>query len=108
MLRLRLSIPDDPEARWRSLFVAVPSEDFLDRIKTATAVAYCGASSDIYARLQEHCAAQVRRAAVCRAYPPEGVIDVTPFENPFEQEWSYARRVSRWGFLVMCNGEVIG
>lgn len=104
---LRLSVPDDPEARWLSLFDAVPSDGFFDRLKSAEAVAYCGASKDVYARIQEHAAARKRRAAILRAFPPVEVVDVTPQEKPFQAEYNYARRVSRWGFLVWTDGELI-
>lgn len=77
---LSLNVPEDLRRRWRRHFDAVPAN--LGWLADAPRAVYVGAASDVYGRLCEHVAADVRRASVLRLCPPQRVVAVEPTSNP--------------------------
>lgn len=59
---LVLERPDDIEAAWNERFDHRP--DYMDQLKAAETVAYIGATKDALHRLEEHKAAEKRKAAL--------------------------------------------
>ena len=108
---LELSVPpalDAVRRDWDREHDHRPPDDALARLASADRVAYVGASIDVYGRLCDHAAADVRTATICEAFPPERVIDVWPHCDPFAAERNRALRLAREGWGVWCDGEVLG
>ena len=109
---LRVNTPNDVESVARS-FLSVsdvtPLDGFMERL-TADRVAYVGASIDVYSRLMDHADGQVRKATLLQAFDAVDVIDVWPTErgkDPFEQEYNRASELSRQGWVVWTDGELL-
>lgn len=102
---LKLRVPEDLRRRWRRHFDAEP--DNLDRLAAAPRALYVGAASDVYGRLCEHVAADVRRASVLRVCPPQRVVAVEPTSDPFEAEYSFARGFADATTTVWYDGEIL-
>ena len=109
---LRVDTPNDVENVARA-FLSVsdvtPPDDYLDQL-TADRVAYVGASIDVYSRLMDHADGQVRKATFLEAFDAVDVIDVWPTErgkDPFEQEYNRASELSRSGWVVWTDGELL-
>jgi hypothetical protein len=107
---LRLAVPDDADAAhraWLATFDVTPRDDAVTRLAAAPRVAYVGAAGDVYDRLMDHAAGEVRTPAVCRAFPPAAVVGVYPSETPFEDEWGTARDLREDGWTCWVDGEVV-
>ena len=105
---LEVTTPDHVEGVARAFFeagVAEPPHEALSRL-TAADVAYVGGSKDVYARLQDHGNAEVRRATFLEAFEVVDVLDVWPSETPFREERTRARVLSREGWAVWSDGEI--
>jgi len=76
---LRCCRPDDPGAAWDREFDARP--EYLANIVLAERVAYVGAAADVYARLADHVAGDVRKARLLEVCPPHSLFDVVPFDT---------------------------
>ena len=109
---LRVKTPNDVESVARA-FLSVsdvtPPDAYLDRL-TAERVAYVGASIDVYSRLMDHADGQVRKAMFLQAFDAVDIVDVWPTErgkDPFEQEYNRASELSRQGWVVWTDGELL-
>jgi hypothetical protein len=103
--------PDSEEAAqvaWYSEFDHAPPEDALERIADAPRVAYVGASGNVYGRLCDHVAGDVRKAAFLSVFRPTRVIDVWPDADPFASEFNRAMRLTREGWAVWTDGRLLG
>ena len=111
---LEVRTPDAEDAAqvaWYSEFDHAPPEDALERIADASRVAYVGASGNIYSRLCDHVAGDVRKAAFLTVFRPTRVIDVWPEDTPddaFDAEFNRAMRLVRDGFAVWQDGKLLG
>lgn len=109
---LRCAVPDDADAVTAALGEvsdADPPEGVPERLAAADRVAYVGASKDVYARLCDHAAGDVRKATFLRAFPAERVVDVWTHEDPFSREHKRALKLARRGeWIAWTNGELIG
>jgi len=108
---LALAVPSALDAvrrDWDAVADHRPPDDALARLASADRVAYVGASSNVYARLCDHAAGDVRTASICEAFPPDGVIDIWPDESPFMAEYNRALALSRTGWRVWCDGVIFG
>lgn len=108
---LEVRTPDDAETayrRWFSHHDHTPPEDALARIADASKVAYVGASGDVYGRLCDHVAGDVRKAAFLAVFRPTRVIDVWQDADPFASEFNRAVRLTREGWAVWTDGELVG
>jgi hypothetical protein len=108
---LRVAVPDDADAvreRWRAHHAAEPPADALDRLAAADRVAYVGAARSVYDRLTEHVNGDVRKTALLEAFDPAAVVDVWPTTTPFDREYGRALSLAREGWVVWCNGEILG
>lgn len=108
---IQMRVPDSPEAasrRWLEHYDALPGDEALERLAAAPRTCYVGASSDVYGRLMDHAEAEVRKASVFRAFPPEGLVYVWTDENPFDAEWGRALALREEGWTCWVNGEVVG
>jgi len=83
-----------------------PPETTLERLADAPRVAYVGASTDVYSRLQDHVAGDSRQATFLEAFAAVDVVYVFPTKSPFEQEYNTAAELSRAGWTIWCDGEV--
>lgn len=102
--------PDDPRAvhaRWTEHFDVAP-QYIVDGLADAGRLAYVGASSDVYSRLQDHANADVRRTAVMRPFPPVAVLGVEAADEPFEAEYNYMKRWVERDFTVWYDGTLHG
>jgi hypothetical protein len=107
---LELKVPDDADdvhRDWSAVHDVVPGDEVLGRLAKASRVAYVGASKDMYARLCDHCEADVRQSAYCEVFPPVDVVTLWPDQSPFDAEYSRATDLAQEGWTVTCNGEVI-
>jgi hypothetical protein len=108
---LRLAAPDSTAAAreaWDAHHDARPPEPTLDRLAAAGGVAYVGAASEVYDRIMDHARGDVRQTAVCEVFPPTGILDVWPTEDPFAREWDRARKVAENNPVrVWVNGQVL-
>jgi hypothetical protein len=108
---LRLAVPDSTEAareRWDAHHDARPPEPTLERLAAAEQVAYIGAAREVYGRIMDHAAGDVRKAAICEAFPPVDIMDVWPTDDPFAREWDRARKVAENNpGRVWVNGELL-
>jgi len=106
-LRVRTPHAADAVAHaFREHSKVVPEGKVLDRL-TADDVAYVGASGNVYDRLQDHAEGDVRQTLFLRCFELVDVIDVWPSETPFESEYNRAAALSRDGFTVWSDGEVL-
>lgn len=108
---LALDVPDSVEAAnrdWLAHFDALPGNDAVGRLARAEAVAYVGASKDVYGRLEDHAKGEVRKARVMQPFPPTEVIDVWPEDSQFIAERQHAYALADDGWRVWCDGEVVG
>lgn len=108
---LELDVPDSVE-RVRELWFGerdvAPGEGGLERLADGGRVAYVGASGDVYGRLCDHVAGDVRKAAVMEVFEPVGVVGVWGCSVPFEGEFGRALWVGRRGWVVWVDGRVVG
>ena len=106
-LRVRTPHAADAMAHaFREESEVVPADKTLSRL-TAEDVAYVGASGNVYDRLQDHAEGDVRQTLFLRCFELVDVIDVWPSETPFESEYNRAAALSRDGFTVWSDGEVL-
>ena len=106
---LRVTTPADAEGvarAFREVSDAVPPDEVLDRL-TAARVAYVGASGDVYGRLMDHAAGEVRKALFLRAFDVTGVVGVWPERDPFQHEYNRAVSLSNSGWTVWTDGQVV-
>jgi hypothetical protein len=106
---LEVETPTDTESvarAFREVSDAVPTDEVLDRL-TADRVAYVGASGDVYGRLMDHAAGEVRKALFLRAFNVTGVVGVWPERDPFQHEYNRAVSLSNEGWTVWTDGNVI-
>lgn len=107
---LRCAVPDDAAAVREALGEvsdADPPEGYAERLAAAERVAYVGASGDVYDRLCDHAAGDVRKATFLRAFPPERVVDVWPHDDPWPCEHKRALKLARReGWLAWTNGQM--
>jgi len=108
---LRLTVPDTVAAareRWDAHHDARPPEPTLERLAAAPDVAYVGASADVYERIMDHARGDVRQTAVMGPFPPSGILDVWPCEEPFASEWRRARTLANeLPYAVWVDGELL-
>lgn len=110
---LAVDVPDSLPAtreRWLSVHDLPPGDEILPRLSRAATVAYVGASGDMYERLCDHVAGDVRQSALLEAFDPQSIIGVWPTEDPVEaDEYNTARRLgNRMGTIAWRDGEVHG
>ena len=106
---LRAAVPDTVDAvteAFGNVIDETPPEATLERLADAPRVAYVGASTDVYSRLQDHVAGDARQATFLKAFPPTDVVYVFPTKSPFEQEYNTAAELSRAGWTIWRDGEV--
>lgn len=106
---LEVTTPSDTEGvarAFREVSEAVPPDEVLDRL-TASDVAYVGASGDVYGRLMDHAAGEVRKALFLRAFDVTGVVGVWPERDPFQHEYNRAVSLSNQGWTCYTDGQVI-
>ena len=102
------SMPSVAREQWDAVHDARPPDDALARLAEAPRVAYVGASSQVYDRLCDHVAGDVRTTAFLAAFDPAAVINVWPHDAPFDAEVTRALRLAREDWVVWCDGEVWG
>ena len=101
--------PDAILSQWDATHDHRPGDDRLRRLVGANPVLYVGASGQVYDRLCDHAAGDVRTTAFCAAFEPTGVVDVWPHDDPFAHERRRAIQLARdGGWVVWCDGEVWG
>jgi len=106
---LRAAVPDTVDAvaeGFENVIDETPPETTLERLADAPRVAYVGASTDVYSRLQDHVGGDARQATFLEAFPPTDVVYVFPTKSPFEQEYNTASELSRAGWTIWRDGEV--
>jgi len=84
---LRCCRPDDPTAAWDREFDTRP--EYVADLVLSNEIVYVGASKDVYSRLEDHVAGDVRQAALLQVCPPHSLLDVWLFdsvERAFERE----------------------
>lgn len=99
---------DAVRRQWDSAHDARPPEGTLDRLASAADVAYVGAATHVYQRLSDHVTRERRKSAFLTAFPPERVVTVWSYENPFDAEYNAAQRLARRGWKVWTDGELYG
>lgn len=108
---LEVDAPDSEAAcreRWLTHHDHEPPEDTLARVAQADRVAYVGASNDVYDRLCDHVAGDVRRAAFLAAFEPTRVVNVWEHDRPFDAEFNRAMRLVRDGWVCWSDGVLLG
>lgn len=84
----------DVEWRWSDHFEVNPPDGLVDRLASAERFCYVGShGQSVYKRLNDH-ATGFQSSTIMDAWPPVGILDVTPIENPREHEWSMAQEMS--------------
>lgn len=99
---LRVEVPDSEQIvtdQWDAQYDVQPEDSALSRLADAHKVAYVGASGNVYERLTDHAAGDVRKTAFLSVFPPTEVIDVWPSKDPFEKEYRRALRLTNDGWL---------
>jgi len=84
---LRLTRPDDPARAWDQQYDVRP--EWFPRFKDAERVVYVGATADCLSRLEDHAAADVRKAALLRICELDRLRNVWFFSDAgraFERE----------------------
>jgi len=76
---LRCCRPDDPTAAWDEIFDH--RSQYVDEMIDASEIVYVGAAKDVYDRLTDHVAGDVRQTALLRVCPPHNLIDVQLFDS---------------------------
>jgi len=107
----QIETPDSADAaatRWHHTHEHAPPEGTFDRLADAPDVAYVGASGDVYGRLCDHAAGDVRQTAFLAAFEPTRVIDVWPTEGPFEHEFNRAMRLVQSDWVCWVDGRLLG
>lgn len=104
--------PDTPRGvfdRWTAHHDHAP-QWLLDGLADSVRLAYVGAAgTSVYDRIQDHCEAEVRRAALLRVFPPTGILGVEASEDPFDAaEYNYCRRWVEEGWTVYSDGRLHG
>lgn len=84
-----------------------PGREVCGKLAAADRVAYVGASGDVYDRLQDHADGDVRQALFLRCFDVVDIVDVWPSATPFESEYNRAAALSREGWTVWSDGEVL-
>lgn len=82
---------------WRNVRDVNPPNDALARIATAESILYVGAASNVYERLCDHVAADVRRAAFLSAFPVKSLHSLWPKDSAevaFREETAVARALA--------------
>jgi hypothetical protein len=109
---LRCDVPKDAlvvQNWWQEVADEPLPAEYATPLATAERVAYVGASGDVYDRLCDHAAGDVRKATFLQAFEPERVADVWPGEDPFVREHKRALKLARRdGWIAWTNGELIG
>lgn len=110
---LELDVPDIPAAireRWLAVHDVIPAEDLDERLARASTVAYVGAASDVYDRLTDHVAGEVRQSALLEVFSAVKIIDIWPYDNPRDgPEFNTARRLAdRDGTVAWMDGRLFG
>lgn len=106
---LSLAVPDSVEAvQRRRLAVADhPWDDAMARqFARAKRVVYVGESGDVYDRLQDHAAGNVRKSALVDAYEIRDVVGVWPGERSAVAERDRARAIADGETVAYANGEL--
>lgn len=108
---LAVDVPDDPSdvtLAFRQVSDADLPDSYAERLARADRVAYVGASRDVYERLCDHAAGDVRKATFLQAFSPQRVVDVWPHDSPFTREYKRARSLVRGdnNRAAWANGEV--
>lgn len=110
---LEVAIPDHGEqiARyWHRYHDHAPSEDFYTRLADANTVLYVGAAKDVYARLCDHVAGDVRKAAFLEAFPAESLHSLWPKDSAevaFANEFNVANALARVDRRVWTDGRLL-
>lgn len=86
---LRCSLPEersltDLRARWRRFSEHVPP--YLEQVPHASELYYVGASNDVYGRIDDHLAGDVRTVTFCKAFPPHHVDGIQYLDDPWSRE----------------------
>ena len=110
---LEVAIPHHGEqiARyWHRYHDHAPSDEFYTRLAEADSVLYVGAASDVYARLCDHVAGDVRKAAFLEAFPAESLHSLWPKDSAevaFREEEAVARALSSASQRVWTDGRLL-
>lgn len=106
---LEVDTPDSTEAVARAFLAvgdATPPDATMERL-TSHKCAYVGASKQVYDRLADHAAGEVRQATFLRAFDAVGVVGVWPASEPFEAEYNRAVALRREGWTCWTDGGVV-
>lgn len=109
---LEVDTPATPDAvarHWHRHHDRAP-DDLYARLADAHDVYYVGAASNVYARLCDHCAADVRLAAFLEAFPPESLHSVWSYddtETAFRKEHDVAASVAGPATRVWTDGVLL-
>lgn len=109
---LEVAIPDRGEqiARYWHRHHDHAPEGFYRRLADAEQVLYVGAAKDVYERLCDHIAGEVRQATFLKAYPAVSLHSIWPKEVPeraFIEEQAVARALSGPATRVWTDGDLL-
>jgi len=110
---LEVAIPDNGEqiARyWHRYHDHAPQKAFFARLAAAESCLYVGASGNVYGRLCDHVAGEVRKASFLEAFPPTGLHSVweqSDADAAFSAEYNVARELATADTRVWTDGELL-
>jgi predicted GIY-YIG superfamily endonuclease len=101
---------DDVARQWHRYHDHPPQKAFYARLADADTVLYVGAASDVYARLCDHVAGDVRKAAFLEAFPAESLHSLWPKDSAevaFREEEAVARALANVNRRVWTDGKLL-